>query len=96
MVVLDSIFFATELGVGLWVSSLALMADAFHMVRNPRTTRNDYVLSNVAERHHLAFGRIVGCQGVPEELYKEVLLWSKYLPRATPSRIANNSLVVKS
>lgn len=32
MVVIDAAFFALELGVGVWVGSLALMADAFHMV----------------------------------------------------------------
>lgn len=33
MLVIDTCFFALELGVGLTVGSLALMADAFHMVR---------------------------------------------------------------
>lgn len=32
MLVIDTCFFALELGVGLTVGSLALMADAFHMV----------------------------------------------------------------
>jgi Co/Zn/Cd efflux system component len=32
MLVIDVMFFALELGVGLTVGSLALMADAFHMV----------------------------------------------------------------
>lgn len=34
MLVIDTCFFALELGVGLTVGSLALMADAFHMVRD--------------------------------------------------------------
>ncbi|CAG8974935.1 hypothetical protein HYALB_00007612 [Hymenoscyphus albidus] len=34
MVVIDTAFFFTELGVGLWVGSLALMADAFHMLND--------------------------------------------------------------
>jgi solute carrier family 30 (zinc transporter), member 1 len=33
MLVIDIAFFLLELGVGLIVGSLALMADAFHMVR---------------------------------------------------------------
>jgi zinc transporter 1 len=33
MVGIDLTFFCLELGVGLAVGSLALMADAFHMVR---------------------------------------------------------------
>lgn len=33
MLVIDIAFFIVELGVGVWVGSLALMADAFHMVR---------------------------------------------------------------
>lgn len=33
MLVIDIAFFVLELGVGIWVGSLALMADAFHMVR---------------------------------------------------------------
>lgn len=33
MLVIDIAFFIIELGVGIWVGSLALMADAFHMVR---------------------------------------------------------------
>lgn len=32
MIGIDTAFFVLELGVGLWVGSLALMADAFHMV----------------------------------------------------------------
>ena len=33
MLGIDAAFFLLELGVGLAVGSLALMADAFHMVR---------------------------------------------------------------
>lgn len=32
MLLIDAVFFLVELSVGLWVGSLALMADAFHMV----------------------------------------------------------------
>jgi zinc transporter 1 len=40
MLVIDIMFFALELGVGITVGSLALMADAFHMasVRGARGT----------------------------------------------------------
>lgn len=34
MLFIDVVFFGVELGVGLAVGSLALMADAFHMVRS--------------------------------------------------------------
>jgi zinc transporter 1 len=33
MLAIDAAFFVLELGVGVAVGSLALMADAFHMVR---------------------------------------------------------------
>jgi zinc transporter 1 len=33
MLAIDTAFFLLELGVGMVVGSLALMADAFHMVR---------------------------------------------------------------
>ena len=36
MLAIDAAFFVLELGVGLVVGSLALMADAFHMVSNSR------------------------------------------------------------
>jgi len=35
MLGIDAAFFVLELGVGLFVGSLALMADAFHMVSIP-------------------------------------------------------------
>lgn len=35
MLAIDLMFFLLELGVGFAVHSLALMADAFHMVRTP-------------------------------------------------------------
>ena len=38
MLVIDVTFFLLELGVGLIVGSLALMADAFHMVRTQAQT----------------------------------------------------------
>ncbi|KFY88139.1 hypothetical protein V500_06535 [Pseudogymnoascus sp. VKM F-4518 (FW-2643)] len=34
MLVIDVAFFVLELGVGIWVGSLALMADAFHMLND--------------------------------------------------------------
>ena len=39
MLGIDTAFFVLELGVGSWVGSLALMADAFHMVRDFEGTR---------------------------------------------------------
>ena len=38
MLIIDIVFFCIELGAGFAVHSLALMADAFHMVR-PRRVR---------------------------------------------------------
>ncbi len=35
MMALDTVFLIIELGVGYYVSSLALIADAFHMVHRP-------------------------------------------------------------
>lgn len=37
LLAIDSVFFLLELVVGYWVHSLALVADAFHMVRRLRT-----------------------------------------------------------
>lgn len=34
MLAIDTAFFVLELGVGLYVGSLALMADAFHMLND--------------------------------------------------------------
>ncbi|KAI9648017.1 Zinc resistance conferring protein [Ciborinia camelliae] len=34
MLLIDVVFFIVELGVGMWVGSLALMADAFHMLND--------------------------------------------------------------
>ncbi len=34
MIALDTVFLIVELGFGYWVGSLALVADAFHMVRS--------------------------------------------------------------
>ncbi|QSZ37458.1 hypothetical protein DSL72_008556 [Monilinia vaccinii-corymbosi] len=34
MLLIDAVFFIVELGVGMWVGSLALMADAFHMLND--------------------------------------------------------------
>jgi len=47
MLVIDIMFFALELGVGITVGSLALMADAFHMAsgrgtRGTATRLTDY------------------------------------------------------
>ena len=39
MLVIDVMFFLLELGVGFAVHSLALMADAFHMVRPLESSR---------------------------------------------------------
>jgi len=39
MLAIDTAFFILELGVGLVVGSLALMADAFHMVSRDKVLR---------------------------------------------------------
>ena len=41
MLAIDAAFFILELGVGVAVGSLALMADAFHMVRTPCSSLGD-------------------------------------------------------
>jgi zinc transporter 1 len=40
MLAIDAAFFILELGVGLAVGSLALMADAFHMVSSTLTAQS--------------------------------------------------------
>ena len=48
MMVLDTVFLAIELGVGYYVQSLALIADAFHMVRScPRPPCAALVVSSL-------------------------------------------------
>lgn len=50
MMALDTVFLAIELGVGYYVSSLALIADGFHMVRMGGIERN------VQRRPHVFLG----------------------------------------
>lgn len=78
MIVLDTVFFFLELGAGFAVHSLALLADAFHMVSAgarptqpfplfpARTNRSAAPLRALAQRHHLARRRSVGCLGGEE------------------------------
>lgn len=47
MLGLDTVFFLLELTVGLMVGSLALMADAFHMVSTPESLK-DWRASRIA------------------------------------------------
>jgi Co/Zn/Cd efflux system component len=44
MLLIDAVFFVVELGAGMAVGSLALMADAFHMVRIHCDTREQHKL----------------------------------------------------
>lgn len=68
MLVIDGLFFLLELTVGLLVGSLALMADAFHMVLRPsaagRVVRS--LTSEIVERHNLTSNWFMGRQGCAE------------------------------
>jgi divalent metal cation (Fe/Co/Zn/Cd) transporter len=71
MLAIDLMFFLLELGVGFAVHSLALMADAFHMVSPSMTGNNLFrllklTLGPVAERHHLLARWPVGGLGGEE------------------------------
>ena len=91
MLVIDVMFFLLELGVGFAVHSLALMADAFHMVRplgalGRNGTGADS--SSVAQRHHLVARRVVGRLGGEEGHHGQVLLWGEcFLVIRTSSRV---------
>jgi Co/Zn/Cd efflux system component len=65
MLVIDIVFFLVELAAGLYSQSLALMADAFHMVRekclHSFLVSTNKSLSSV-KRHHHTFNRSMGCQ----------------------------------
>lgn len=64
MLAIDVAFFLLELIVGFIVSSLALMADAFHMVRSIESTTTSCpptLTCYLAQRHHLSNSRPMGC-----------------------------------
>jgi len=73
MMALDTVFLITELFIGYYVDSLALIADAFHMVRSlPARTWAALSLltlpcATLAERYHLSgrwtLGSDTGAEG---------------------------------
>lgn len=78
MLAIDAAFFVLELGVGLFVGSLALMADAFHMV-SCLDKKSAQVLSVLkAKRHNIVSGRTLGCESCPEVVYRQILLRGQY------------------
>lgn len=62
MVVICTVFFFIELISGYMIDSLALLADAFHMVRMPRGFAWGGTEANgcLAQRYHIALGRALG------------------------------------
>ena len=80
MLAIDAAFFILELGVGVAVGSLALMADAFHMVRGLRPADFVYLDADfeTAERYHISRRRTVGRQSIPEPLNRQVLVRSEF------------------
>ena len=78
MLLIDAVFFIVELGVGLWVGSLALMADAFHMVSSwgkgqKCIDTNIYIV----ERYHLSRSRTLGCESCAKKYHGQIFFWSK-------------------
>jgi hypothetical protein len=80
MLGIDFAFFVLELGVGLVVGSLALMADAFHMVGVGKLLGHLrlVLIIGIVERHNIASCRTMGCQSSGESLYRQILLWRQY------------------
>lgn len=78
MLGIDTAFFVLELGVGLIVGSLALMADAFHMVSKIEGVgHKDQTNCCIAERYYL-FGRwSMGCEGCIEIIDRQIYVWGQ-------------------
>jgi hypothetical protein len=78
MLVLDTVFFFLELGVGIAVQSLALMADAFHMVslaaQEISTSADPF---SVAQRHYIADCRLVGGFRGEQGNHRQIFLWGE-------------------
>lgn len=68
MIALDSVFLVLELGAGYWVGSLALIADAFHMVRLSSHYLDEILANGLcsAERYHLPSRWTLGCYASTE------------------------------
>lgn len=66
MLAIDTAFLILELGVGVAVGSLALMADAFHMVCGKLEEAIIVADSCAVERYHITRCRIMGCQSCAE------------------------------
>jgi hypothetical protein len=99
MLAIDAAFFILELGVGVAVGSLALMADAFHMVRKTSSSLADTAFDadfDLAERYHISRRRTMGCESVSESLNRQVLFRSWYTLNCSPAAFANHSIVATS
>ncbi len=67
MLGIDTTFFVLELGVGLFVGSLALMADAFHMLNDIISLVVGLWAVKAAQQHandKYSFGVGAGCKGI--------------------------------
>lgn len=62
MLAIDAVFLVLELGVGIAVGSLALLADAFHMVRMSGNGYKVVELTSSVKRYHFSCRGIMGCQ----------------------------------
>lgn len=77
MLAIDTAFFLLELSVGLYVGSLALMADAFHMVPQQTSDRDIPKLTGTAERHHIIVSRTLGSESSSKSFHRQVFLRRK-------------------
>lgn len=89
MLGIDVVFFLVELIAGLVFSSLALTADAFHMVclaRNAPSWRlqRAQLLTGVAERHHFSVCWTVGCCCRKQGHHRQVLVRRQFVPSKAP------------
>jgi len=77
MLAIDAGFFVLELGVGMVVGSLALMADAFHMVRRIQPLAGYQTDAQSVERHYLPCCWVVGCASCTKADNRQILVWRK-------------------
>ena len=92
MLCIDTVFLLVELGGGIYAHSLALQADAFHMVgRCLSGAILMLALTWTAQRHYLTGDRILGGQGGGQGHDGQVHLRREWLGSTSGLNAANSS-----
>jgi hypothetical protein len=101
MIAIDTAFFLLELICGFLAHSLALTADAFHMVRilslpsaTGVSTLTSLLIFATAQRHHLSRHRVMGCCRGSKSNHRRVHIWSTYY--SLPPDANSPSLLTKT